>query len=100
MRLNAPLKEFLTNDDGTVKGLQARPRPHFERDLGRISSTRSRRDLGDTSQMRDGSVVTADAYVSAVPVDIFKRIMPTPWQKIPYFRQCDELEGIPVRIRK
>ena len=46
--------------------------------------------------MRDGSIVTADEYVSAVPVDIMKRLLPKPWAKMPFFRQFDELEGIPV----
>merc|ERR1719258_885708 len=46
--------------------------------------------------MRDGTTVTADYYVSAVPVDIMKRMTPMAWQKMPYFRQFDELEGIPV----
>jgi len=68
VRLSAPIKEIQTNTDGTVAGLL----------------------------LRDGSTVIADEYVSAVPVDIFKRLMPTPWQQMPYFRQVDELEGIPV----
>jgi len=68
VRLNAPVKEILTNEDGSVKGLS----------------------------MRDGSVVEADMYVSAMPVDIIKRMTPERWQKMPYFRQFDELEGIPV----
>jgi 15-cis-phytoene desaturase len=34
--------------------------------------------------------------VSAVPCDIFKRMLPKAWSQIPYFRQVDELEGIPV----
>jgi len=44
----------------------------------------------------DGSVVTADYYVSAMPVDVLKRLIPTKWSTMPYFRQFDELEGIPV----
>ena len=68
VRTSAPVKEILTNEDGSVKGLQ----------------------------MRDGEVITADKYVSAMPVDVFKRMTPTAWQKMPYFRQFDELEGIPV----
>merc|ERR1719238_609285 len=68
VRTSTPVKEILTNDDGTVAGLE----------------------------MRDGSTITADYYVSAMPVDIMKRMTPTAWQKDPYFRQCDELEGIPV----
>merc|ERR1719217_1954758 len=68
VRTGAPVKEILTNEDGSVSGLQ----------------------------MRDGSVVEADEYVSAVPVDIFKRLLPKAWAKMPYFRQVDQLEGIPV----
>jgi len=65
---SAPVKEILTEADGTIKGLL----------------------------MRDGSTVTADTYVSAMPVDIVKRMLPVAWQPMPYFRQFDELEGIPV----
>merc|ERR1711920_597121 len=68
VRLNAPLQEIVTDADGAIEGLR----------------------------LRDGSLITADEYVSAVPVDIFKRLMPKAWQKMPFFRQCDELEGIPV----
>ena len=46
--------------------------------------------------MRDGSIVVADEYVSAMPVDVLKRYVPEAWQRMPYFRQFDELEGIPV----
>jgi len=66
--LNSPIKEIVTNDDGTVKHLA----------------------------MRDGKNVEADYYVSAMPVDIVKRMTPKLWQNLPYFRQLDELEGIPV----
>merc|ERR1712176_500749 len=31
-----------------------------------------------------------------MPVDIVKRMIPKKWQNMPYFRQFDELEGIPV----
>merc|ERR1719163_109935 len=68
VKTSAPVKEILTNEDGTVAGLA----------------------------MRDGSTVTADIYVSAMPVDIVKRMTPERWQTMPYFRQFDELEGIPV----
>ena len=68
VQTDRPVKEILTNDDGTVAGLE----------------------------MRDGETITADYYVSAVPCDIMRRMVPVPWQKDPYFRQFDELEGIPV----
>ncbi|CAB9498582.1 15-cis-phytoene desaturase, chloroplastic/chromoplastic [Seminavis robusta] len=44
----------------------------------------------------DGSTITADMYVSAMPVDVVKRLIPSSWSTMPYFRQLDELEGIPV----
>jgi len=66
--MSSPVKEIVTNPDKTIKHLL----------------------------MRDGSKVVADEYVSAMPVDIVKRMTPKAWQNMPYFRQCDELEGIPV----
>ncbi len=61
VRLSAPVAEIQTNsDDGSVSGLL----------------------------MRDGSTVVADEYVSAVPCDIFKRMLPKAWSQIPYFRQA------------
>lgn len=64
----SPVKEIVTNEDGSVKHLL----------------------------MRSGEKVVADEYVSAMPVDIVKRMVPERWQNMPYFRQFDELEGIPV----
>jgi len=64
----SPVKEIVTNDDGTINHLL----------------------------MRSGEKVVADEYVSAMPVDIVKRMTPEKWQNMPYFRQFDELEGIPV----
>jgi len=46
--------------------------------------------------LADGTIVEADVYVSAMPVDIIKRLVPKAWSQIPYFRQLSELEGIPV----
>lgn len=68
VRTGVPLKEFKLNEDGSIAGLE----------------------------LRDGTVVQADEYVSALPVDIFKRMMPEKWSTMPFFRQTDELEGIPV----
>mmetsp|Transcript_19641 Transcript_19641/g.33009 ORF Transcript_19641/g.33009 Transcript_19641/m.33009 type:complete len:645 (-) Transcript_19641:117-2051(-) len=65
---SSPVKEIVTNEDGTVKHLL----------------------------MRTGEIVVADEYVSAMPVDVFKRFIPKNWSAMPFFRQADELEGIPV----
>merc|ERR1740138_558458 len=46
--------------------------------------------------LRDGTEVRADEYVSAMPVDVLKRMVPEAWSTMPYFKQLDELEGIPV----
>ncbi len=66
--LNSPVKEIVTNDDGSVSHLL----------------------------MRSGEKVVADEYISAMPVDIMKRMTPKRWANMPFFRQFDELEGIPV----
>jgi 15-cis-phytoene desaturase len=48
-------------------------------------------------EMASGEVLSGyDYYVSAVPVDVMKRLVPTRWSTMPYFRQFDALEGIPV----
>jgi 15-cis-phytoene desaturase len=65
---SVPVKEIVTNEDKTVKHLL----------------------------MRSGETIVADEYISAMPVDIVKRMIPKNWQNMPYFRQFDELEGIPV----
>jgi len=68
VRLNCPLDSIVVNSDGSVKHLL----------------------------LRGGEQVVADEYVSAVPCDIMKRLVPKEWANMPFFRQIDELEGIPV----
>jgi len=65
---SSPVKEIVTNDDGSVSHLL----------------------------MRTGEKIEADEYVSAMPVDIMKRYVPEKWSTMPYFEQIKELEGIPV----
>jgi len=65
---NSPIKEIVTGADGTISHLL----------------------------LKSGKKIVADEYVSAMPVDIAKRMVPKKWQNMPYFRQFDELEGIPV----
>merc|ERR1719163_1669212 len=68
VKLKQRVKEFVLNDDGSVKCLK----------------------------MVSGEEIVADEYVSAVPVDIMKRMMPKQWGTMPFFHQIQELEGIPV----
>lgn len=46
--------------------------------------------------MQDGSVVEADAYVSTMPVDVLKLMLPDEWKPMPYFDKLNGLEGVPV----
>lgn len=73
IRLNAPLKEIVLNDDGSVR--------HF-----------LMRGLNGT----EDKVFTADLYVSAMPVDPLKVMLPQTWREMPFFKQLDGLEGVPV----
>ncbi|MDA0267501.1 MAG: 15-cis-phytoene desaturase [Cyanobacteria bacterium] len=73
VHVKKPLKQILLNPDSTVRGFALR-------------------DI-------DGGideVVTADAYVSAMPVDVIKVLLPEPWQGIDVFQRMQALEGVPV----
>ncbi|HSF75337.1 MAG TPA: 15-cis-phytoene desaturase [Microcoleus sp.] len=73
VRLNSPIGEFLLNDDNTVRGFQIRGVKGAE-----------------------SEILTADIYVSAMPVDPLKLMMPKPWGEMDYFKQLEGLEGVPV----
>ncbi len=73
VRLNAPLKEIILNEDGTVQSFLLR-------------------GLEGASD----EVFQADLYVSALPVDPLKVILPQPWGKMSFFQKLDGLEGVPV----
>ncbi len=73
VRLNAPIKEFLLNDDNTVRGFQIRG-----------------------VKGADSEILTADIYVSAMPVDPLKLMLPEAWGEMDYFKQLEGLEGVPV----
>jgi len=46
--------------------------------------------------MADGSEIVADAYVSALPVHSFKKIIPKAWNKHRYFQNLYQFVGSPV----
>ncbi len=73
VRFNSPLKEILLNDDNTVAGFLIRGLNGAE-----------------------DEVLTADAYVSAMPVDPLKLLLPQPWKEMPFFQKLEGLEGVPV----
>lgn len=48
-------------------------------------------------RMGGGGLVTADVYVSAMPVDVFKLLTPPAWrEQFEVFRGLDRLQGVPV----
>jgi len=73
VRMNAPLKQIVLNEDGTVK--------HF-----------LIRGLEGTAD----EILTADIYVSAMSVDVMKALTPTPWKQLDLFKKLEGLEGVPV----
>ena len=73
VHLDSPLREIELNADGTVSGFR----------IGGIKG-------------KEGYTLHADAYVSAMPVDPFKLLLPEPWKEIPYFKKLDGLNGVPV----
>jgi 15-cis-phytoene desaturase len=73
IHLKKPLKQIVLNEDKTVKGFLLR----------------------GLDGMAD-ELVTADCYLSAMPVDVMKVLMPQPWQEMPFFQKLEGLEGVPV----
>ena len=73
IRLNAPLKSIVTNDDGSVasfiiRGLNGAPDEELK----------------------------ADAYVSAMSVDPLKTMIPQSWRDLEFFQKIQRLEGVEV----
>jgi 15-cis-phytoene desaturase len=73
VHLEKPLKEILLNEDKTVKGFLIRGL-HGAAD----------------------EVITADAYVCALSVDVMKVLTPPAWQSLDCFQKMQGLEGVPV----
>eukprot|EP00188_Purpureofilum_apyrenoidigerum_P003662 Plantae.Rhodophyta-Purpureofilum_apyrenoidigerum.ctg3891.p1 GENE.Plantae.Rhodophyta-Purpureofilum_apyrenoidigerum.ctg3891~~Plantae.Rhodophyta-Purpureofilum_apyrenoidigerum.ctg3891.p1 ORF type:complete len:547 (+),score=117.57 Plantae.Rhodophyta-Purpureofilum_apyrenoidigerum.ctg3891:96-1736(+) len=71
--MEQPLKSVNLNEDGTVKSL----------------TMRGKRGQGDEE-------VVADAYVSALPVDLVKLTFPDRWMQMPFFSKLENLKGVPV----
>ena len=73
VRLNAPLKEILLKEDNTVEGFVIRG-----------------------LNGNEDEVLQADIYLSAMPVDPLKTILPQSWRQMDYFKKLDGLVGVPV----
>ena len=73
VELRAPLREIQLAEDGRVAGFR----------LGGLDG-------------REGRVLEADAYVSALPVDPLKLLLPDSWRQDPFFSRLEGLRGVPV----
>ncbi|MCY3654237.1 MAG: 15-cis-phytoene desaturase [Cyanobacteria bacterium MAG IRC1_bin_28] len=70
VKLNAPLRTIALSPDGQVAGF----------------------GMGGT----DRPSIVADAYVSALPVDVLKLLLPEPWRQLHLFAKLAGLQGVPV----
>jgi 15-cis-phytoene desaturase len=68
VRTDAPVKRILLNPDQTVAGLL----------------------------LKGDEVVSADAYINAMPVDALKKLIPSEWRDMEYFSKLKKLRGVPV----
>jgi 15-cis-phytoene desaturase len=73
VRLESRLREILVNADGSVAGFR----------VGGAAGSET-------------TTVEADAYVSALPVDPLKLLLPEAWRSHPYFNRLEGLRGVPV----
>jgi 15-cis-phytoene desaturase len=73
VQLNSPLRQIELADDGSVSGF-------------RLAGLKGQQDR----------TVQADAYVSAMPVDPLKLLLPEPWKELAYFSKLEGLKGVPV----
>ncbi|HGY5535639.1 MAG: 15-cis-phytoene desaturase [Prochlorococcus sp.] len=73
VHLNSPLREIKLKEDGSVDSF-----------------------LIGGEQEGEPRNIQADAYVSALPVDPLKLLLPDPWKQMEMFRKLDGLRGVPV----
>ena len=73
VHLESPLREIVLDEDGSVAGFS----------IGSVAG-------------KEGFTLEADAYVSALPVDPFKLLLPDSWKQMEFFSKLDGLRGVPV----
>jgi 15-cis-phytoene desaturase len=85
-RLCAPIADSFTAKGGTVRMSSRLQEILLDDETGNVAGFK----------LVDGSVVTGDAYISAMPVDIVKQRIPPAWKALPYFSKLEGLKGVPV----
>jgi 15-cis-phytoene desaturase len=84
-RLCQPIVDYITARGGEV---------HMKKGLKNIALNED----GSVKQfdLLNGESIQGDLYVSAMPVDIMKKLMPDAWYQKPFFSKLDKLKGVPV----
>lgn len=86
-RLCQPLVDHICAHGGAVK---------LNTPLRTIDLAADGRVAGFGMGSKDRPNVVADAYVSALPVDALKLLLPEPWRQLPLFAKLAGLRGVPV----
>ena len=91
-----PLREIMVDDtSGEIVGVRVSGSCD-----GRNSSTSGSDRVGGEEEEKEAAssskILTADHYVSAMSVDALKLHLPAVWKTMLFFKQLDELSGVPV----
>ena len=88
-RLCEPLREYIESKGGIVR---------TNSPVQRIITHADGKDKDTIAGLllKGDEVISADYYVSAMPVDAFKKLTPESWRDIEYFSKMKGLKGVPV----
>ena len=89
-RLCQPLSDYITSNGGIV-----RTDSPVQRIIVHPKGSKYENSIAGLL-LKGNEVLTADYYVSAMPVDAIKKLTPNEWRDIPYFSKMMGLKGVPV----
>jgi len=88
-RLCEPLKDYITRKGGIV-----RTNAPVQRII--VHPEGNHKDSIAGVLLKGSELLTADYYISAMPVDAIKKLTPDSWRNMEYFRKMMGLKGVPV----
>jgi 15-cis-phytoene desaturase len=86
-RLCEPLREYIEARGGTIR---------TNVPVKRILVNKDKETSVAGLLLKGDEVITADAYINAMPVDAIKKLTPTEWRGMEYFDKLKGLRGVPV----
>lgn len=89
-RLCQPLSDYITSNGGIV-----RTNSPVQRIITHPAGSKHENSIAGLL-LKGNEVLTADYYVSAMPVDAIKKLTPNEWRDMPYFSKMMGLKGVPV----